>query len=75
MTRQDGTPEEGLDMLHARLVEDLPGGRDRFLTRETRIGRPAAEVARQRPNPMPNGRQRWPDGLVAAAETAPPAGS
>ncbi|GAP48519.1 hypothetical protein [Streptomyces azureus] len=47
--------------------EDLPGGRVRILARETQIGRPAAEPARQTPNPMLNGRQAWLDGLVRAA--------
>ncbi|POX58494.1 hypothetical protein C3492_37730 [Streptomyces sp. Ru62] len=59
-----------LDVPHARLVEDLPGGRVRILTQETQIGRPAAEPARETPNPMPNGRQTWLDGPVRAAETA-----
>ncbi|WP_225828313.1 hypothetical protein [Streptomyces naphthomycinicus] len=53
-------------MLHARLVE-APGDRVRILTQETQIGRPAAELARQTPNPMLNGHQAWLDGLVRAA--------
>ncbi|MHB9857416.1 SRPBCC family protein [Streptomyces sp. YIM S03343] len=65
--RQDGTPEEELDVLHAWLVEDLPGGRVRVLTQETQIGLPAAQLARQTPNPMLNGHQAWLDGLVRAA--------
>ncbi|WP_199835747.1 MULTISPECIES: hypothetical protein [unclassified Streptomyces] len=69
-TRQDGTPEERLDVPHAWLVEDLPGGRVRILTQGTQIGRPAAELARQTPNPMPNGHQAWLDGLVRAAKTS-----
>ncbi|MFI5967182.1 SRPBCC domain-containing protein [Streptomyces asoensis] len=64
---QDGTPEERLDVLHAWLVEDLPGGRVRVLTQETQIGQPAAALAQERPNPMLNGHQAWLDGLVAAA--------
>ncbi|WP_063730473.1 hypothetical protein [Streptomyces sp. RTd22] len=56
-----------LDVLHAWLVEDLPGGRVRVLTQETQIGQPAAEVAGQTPNPMLNGHQAWLDGLVRAA--------
>ncbi|MFI7133491.1 SRPBCC domain-containing protein [Nonomuraea sp. NPDC050153] len=64
---QGGRPEEQLDVLHAWLVEDLPGGRVRILTQETQIGRPAAELAAQRPNPMLNGHQAWLDGLVRAA--------
>jgi hypothetical protein len=38
--RQDGAPEERLDMLHARLVEDLPGDRVRVLTQEAQTGGP-----------------------------------
>ncbi|WP_244190510.1 hypothetical protein [Streptomyces caeruleatus] len=65
--KQDGKPEERLDVLHAWLVEDLPGGRVRVLTQETQIGPPAEELAQQVPNPMLNGHQAWLDGLVRAA--------
>ncbi|GGM95235.1 SRPBCC domain-containing protein [Streptomyces fuscichromogenes] len=65
--KQDGKPEERLDVLHAWLVEDLPGGRVRILTQETQIGEPAAALAGERPNPMLNGHQAWLDGLVRAA--------
>jgi hypothetical protein len=51
----------------AWLVEDLPGGRVRILTQETQIGRPAAALADERPNPMLNGHQAWLDGLISAA--------
>lgn len=64
---QNGGPDEFLDVLHAWLVEDLPGGRVRVLTQESQIGRPAADLAAQRPNPMLNGHQAWLDGLVVAA--------
>ncbi|MET9732072.1 SRPBCC domain-containing protein [Streptomyces sp. NPDC006458] len=64
---QDGPPEERLEVLHAWLVEDLPGGRVRVLTQETQIGPIAAELARQFPNPMLNGHQAWLDGLIRAA--------
>jgi hypothetical protein len=65
--KQHGKPEEQLDVLHAWLVEDLPGGRVRILTQKTQIGRPAAALANERPNPMLNGHQAWLDGLVSAA--------
>ncbi|MFF5256571.1 SRPBCC domain-containing protein [Streptomyces leeuwenhoekii] len=71
--RQEGTPEERLDVLHAWLVEDLPGGRVRVLTQETQIGRPAAELARQLPDPMLNAHQSWLNGLVEAASGRPTA--
>ncbi|MER5532948.1 SRPBCC domain-containing protein [Streptomyces mirabilis] len=45
----------------------LPGGRVRVLTQETQIGRAAAALATERPNPMLNGHQAWLDGLVGAA--------
>ncbi|MFF1440100.1 hypothetical protein [Streptomyces sp. NPDC058295] len=54
-------------MPHAWLVEDLPGGRVRILTQETQLGRPAAALAGERPDPMPNRHQAWLDGLVGAA--------
>jgi hypothetical protein len=56
-----------LDVHHAWLVEDLPGGRVRILTQETQNGKPAVELATAKPNPMINGHQEWLDGLVAAA--------
>lgn len=65
--KQDGGPAERLDVLHAWLVEDLPGDRVRVLTQETQIGEPAAALADERPNPMLNGHQAWLDGLVRAA--------
>jgi hypothetical protein len=65
--KQDGPPDARLDVLHAWLVEDLPGDRVRILTQETQIGQPAAELAGQVPNPMLNGHQAWLDGLVRAA--------
>ncbi|MEU6846352.1 SRPBCC domain-containing protein [Streptomyces sp. NPDC046716] len=65
--KQDGGPQEKLDVLHAWLVEDLPGGRVRVLTQESQIGQPAAALAGERPNPMLNGHQAWLDGLISAA--------
>lgn len=56
-----------LDVHHAWLLEDLPGGRVRVLTQETQIGKPAQELAKAKPNPMINGHQDWLDGLIAAA--------
>lgn len=67
---QDGPPEEKLDVLHAWLIEDLPGNRVRLLTQESQIGEPAAALAAEKPNPMLNGHQAWLDGLAAAAETS-----
>lgn len=68
--RQDGGPGERLDVLHAWLVEDLPGDRVRVLTQESQIGEPAAALADERPNPMLNGHQAWLDGLVRVASAA-----
>ncbi|MFE5243537.1 MULTISPECIES: polyketide cyclase [unclassified Streptomyces] len=68
--RQEGGPDERLDVLHAWLVEDLPGDRVRILTQESQIGRPAADLAGQTPNPMLLGHQAWLDGLTGAAAGA-----
>ena len=65
--KQEGEPAEFLGVLHAWLVEDLPGGRVRILTQESQIGEPAAALAAEHPNPMLNGHQAWLDGLVSAA--------
>jgi len=62
-----GTENE-LDVLHAWLLEDLPGGRVRILTQETQNGKPAREMASARPNPMLNAHQDWLDGLVQTAQ-------
>ncbi|CRL44008.1 hypothetical protein SGGMMB4_00862 [Sodalis glossinidius str. 'morsitans'] len=56
-----------MDVYHAWLIEDLPGGRVRILTQETQKGQPVVELVRTRPNPMLNGYQAWLDGMVAAA--------
>ena len=56
-----------LDVHHAWLIEDLSGDRVRILTQETQKGKPAADLATARPNPMINGHQDWLDGLVDIA--------
>ncbi|KAI8642116.1 hypothetical protein BD408DRAFT_402906 [Parasitella parasitica] len=61
--KQDGSPDEKLDVLHAWLLEDLDGGRVRILTQESQIGKPAADLAKANPNPMLNGHQDWLNGL------------
>lgn len=65
-----GENETRLDVHHAWLIEDLAGGRVRILTQETQKGKPAAELAKTRPNPMTNGHQEWLDGLIDAARKA-----
>jgi hypothetical protein len=55
----EGSPETRLDVHHAWLLEDLPSGRVRILTQEARIGKPAQELARTKPNPMLNAHQEW----------------
>ncbi|GAA6132691.1 SRPBCC domain-containing protein [Halopseudomonas sabulinigri] len=62
--------EDRLDVHHAWLVEDLPGGRVRVLTQETQKGLPAQALANTEPNPMINGHQDWLDGLVLAARSS-----
>lgn len=63
---EEGSAER-LDVLHAWLVEDLPGQRVRILTQEVQKGEPAVALAKALPNPMINGHQAWLDGLAAAA--------
>lgn len=63
----EGDADARLDVHHAWLIEDLSGGRVRILTQETQKGKPAAELAATRPNPMINGHQEWLDGLIDAA--------
>lgn len=65
----NGTPEEELDVIHAWLIEDLPGNRVRVLTQESQIGEPAKQLAAARPNPMLNAHQDWLEGLVNFART------
>lgn len=62
-----GENDTRLDVHHAWLIEDLPGGRVRILTQETQKGKPAEDLAKARPNPMINGHQEWLDGLIGAA--------
>lgn len=66
----EGDEDSRLDVHHAWLLEELPGGRVRILTQETQLGKPAQELARTRPNPMLNAHQEWIDGLAAAARAA-----
>ena len=66
----EGDAETRLDVIHAWLIEDLPGGRVRILTQESQIGKPAQALAQSRPNTMLNGHQAWLDGLVDAARKA-----
>lgn len=60
----EGDADHRLDVVHAWLTEPLPGNRTRILTQESQIGKPARELARQKPNPMINGHQDWLDGIV-----------
>ncbi|MFT4113632.1 SRPBCC domain-containing protein [Silvibacterium sp.] len=64
----DGNEDVALDVLHAWLIEDLPGGRVRVLTQESQIGKPAVGLRNAKPNPMLNAHQDWLEGLVGAAQ-------
>jgi len=61
----EGDAEGRLDVHHAWLLEDLPGGRVRILTQESQTGKPAQELAQTKPNPMLNAHQEWIDGLAS----------
>jgi hypothetical protein len=67
----EGDAEGRLDVHHAWLFEDLPGGRLRLLTQETQIGQPARQLAATTPNPMLNAHQAWLDGLAHSARHNP----
>ncbi|KAH9881889.1 hypothetical protein J1614_001060 [Plenodomus biglobosus] len=60
--------EDGLEVYHAWLVEDLEGQRVRVLTQESQIGGVFREWEGKRPNVMLLGHQDWLDGLVAKAK-------
>lgn len=68
----EGEGEARLDVHHAWLLEDLPGGRLRILTQETQNGGPARDLAATLPNPMLNAHQAWLDGLAHAARSGAP---
>lgn len=59
--------EEGIEVYHAWIVEDLPGGRVRVLTQESQIGAVFVGMREERPNKMLLGHQDWLEGLVKAA--------
>lgn len=62
----EGDADHRLDVIHAWLLEELPGYRLRILTQESQIGKPAAELAGT--NVMIDGHQSWLNGLVKAAQ-------
>lgn len=65
--RMNGNEDTALEVVHAWLIEDLPGNRVRVLTQESQIGKPAQQMAVTKPNPMLNAHQEWLDGLVRTA--------
>ena len=66
----EGDTDSRLDVHHAWLFEDLPGGRVRILTQETQIGAPARQLTAAIPNPMLNAHQEWIEGLARSARQA-----
>lgn len=63
----EGDEKSQLDVLHAWIIEDLPGHRVRILTQESQIGQPAKDMHVAKPNPMLNAHQDWIEGLVRIA--------
>lgn len=59
--------EDGVEVYHAWVVEDLPGNRVRVLTQESQIGEVFVGLREDKPNKMLLGHQDWLDGLVKAA--------
>lgn len=66
----EGDADTRLDVHHAWLFEDLPGGRVRILTQESQNGKPAQEMAVAKPNPMLNAHQEWIEGLARSAKNS-----
>lgn len=62
----EGDADHRLDVIHAWLLEELPGNRLRILTQESQIGKPAVEMSGT--NIMIDGHQSWLYGLVKAAQ-------
>ena len=62
----EGDADHRLDVIHAWLLEELPGNRLRILTQESQIGKHAAELAGT--NVMIDGHQSWLNGLVKTAQ-------
>lgn len=60
--------DEGIEIYHAWLVEDLEGGRVRILTQESQIGEPFVSLREEKPNKMLLGHQDWLECLVKAAK-------
>lgn len=65
----EGDASSALDVLHAWLIENLPGGRVRILTQESQNGAPARQLATTLPNPMLNAHQAWLEGLARYARS------
>ncbi|CAI6334280.1 unnamed protein product [Periconia digitata] len=59
--------DEGLEIYHAWVVEDIEKDRVRILTQESQIGPIFDKWAMEKPNKMLLGHQDWLDGLVHAA--------
>lgn len=62
----EGDTDHRLNVIHAWLLEELPGNRLRILTQESQIGKPAAELAGT--NVMIDGHLSLLNGLVKAAQ-------
>ena len=62
----EGDADHRLDVIHAWLLEELPGNRLRILTQESQIGKPAKDLAGT--NITIDGHQSWLYGLVKAAQ-------
>jgi len=63
----EGDADNRLDVIHAWILEELPGNRLRILTQESQLGKPAKQLAATRPNPMLNAHQEWIEGLAQSA--------
>ncbi|KAJ5714728.1 uncharacterized protein N7483_011909 [Penicillium malachiteum] len=65
---QDGDSDTALNVYHAWIIEDVEWGVVRILTQESQIGKPAAQLATAKPNPMLLGHQNWVEGLAKISQ-------
>lgn len=59
--------DDGLEIYHAWIIEDVSNNRVRVLTQEVQNGPAVQKLASDKPNVMLMGHQDWLDGLVLAA--------
>lgn len=64
IAEQEGDEDTQFQVYHAWIIEDMEWGAVRIMTQESQTGKPAAQLAATKPNPMLLGHQNWVDGLA-----------